>query len=424
MMTSAVFFVSLLAGLPIFITLLLGTLVFLLQADLAVLMTSLPIQLYGSLNQNGLLAIPLFMLVGELMNRGGLTTRLMNAADVFVGGFKGGLAYVIVLTNAMAASILGSATAQSAVMSRLMIPAMVEKGYNTEFSAAVTMAGGLLGPIIPPSMLMIIYGVVAYQPISALVIAGILPGLLIVTGFALVIFITGIVKGLPSGERHPKSRVRQDLVAGLLPATIPLVVIVCIIAGVMTPTEAGAVASIMAFIIGAGVYKAIHVKELGAVFASVALNTATITGLIATASVFGWALSFEAVPDMLVEWISGITTSPIIFLMLVYVLVILLGMFLESISVMIVIVPIILPAALSFGIDPIHFGVIISLATLVGLVTPPVGPGLYIAMTAANLPMGALFRAMVPFLLAMFVSMLIIALVPAISLWLPSLMAG
>ncbi|ANG63401.1 C4-dicarboxylate ABC transporter permease [Marinobacterium aestuarii] len=422
MMTSAVFFISLLAGLPIFITLLLGTLVFLLQADLAVLMTSLPIQLYGSLNQNGLLAIPLFMLVGELMNRGGLTTRLMNAADVFVGGFRGGLAYVNLLTNAMAASILGSATAQIAVMSRLMIPAMVEKGYNKEFSAAVTMAGGLLGPIIPPSMLMIIYGVVAYQPIAALFIAGILPGLLIVAGFALVIFITGLVSGLPSGERHADSSVRTDLLAGLLPATIPLVVIVCIIAGVMTPTEAGAVASIMAFVIGAGVYKAIHIKDLGAMFASVALNTATITGLIATASVFGWALSFEAVPDMLVEWISGITSSPIIFLMLVYVLVILLGMFLESISVMIVIVPIILPAALSFGIDPIHFGVMISLATLVGLVTPPVGPGLYIAMTAANLPMGALFRAMLPFLLSMFICMLIIALVPGISLWLPSLM--
>ncbi len=422
MITSLVFFAGLLAGLPIFITLILGTLVFLLQADLAVLMTSLPIQLYGSLNQNGLLAIPLFMLVGELMNRGGLTTRLMDAADVFVGGFKGGLAYVNLLTNAMAASILGSATAQIAVMSRLMIPAMVEKGYNKEFSAAVTMAGGLLGPIIPPSMLMIIYGVVAYQPISALFIAGILPGLLIVAGFALVIFITGLVSGLPAGVSIKHKNVRRNVIAGLLPATIPLVVIVCIIAGVMTPTEAGAVASIMAFIIGAGVYKTIHLRDLGNVFASVALNTATITGLIATASVFGWALSFEAVPDMLVEWISGITTSPIVFLMLVYVLVILLGMFLESISVMIVIVPIILPAALSFGIDPIHFGVMISLATLVGLVTPPVGPGLYIAMTAANLPMGALFRAMVPFLLSMFACMLIIALVPGISLWLPSLM--
>lgn len=422
MMTSVTFFVALLLGLPIFITLLLGTLVFLWQADLAVLMSSLPIQLYGSLNQNGLLAIPLFMLVGELMNKGGLTSRLMNAADVFVGGFKGGLAYVNLLTNAMAASILGSATAQIAVMSRLMVPTMVEKGYKKEFSAAVTMAGGLLGPIIPPSMLMIIYGVVAYQPISALFIAGILPGILIIAGFALVIFLTGLFAGLPSGEHLKHKNIRQELVKGLLPGTIPAVVIVCIISGVMTPTEAGAIASILAFIIGAVVYKTISLKELPAIFASVALNTATITGLIATASVFGWALSFEAVPDMLVEWISGVTTSPLLFLMLVYVLVILLGMFLESISVMIVIVPIILPAAISFGIDPIHFGVIISLATLIGLVTPPVGPGLYIAMTSANLPMGALFKAMLPFLASMLICMLIIAVFPAISLWLPSLM--
>ncbi|ATG74567.1 C4-dicarboxylate ABC transporter permease [Zobellella denitrificans] len=422
MMTSITFFVALLLGLPIFITLLLGTLVFLWQTDLTVLMSSLPIQLYGSLNQNGLLAIPLFMLVGELMNKGGLTSRLMNAADVFVGGFKGGLAYVNLLTNAMAASILGSATAQIAVMSRLMVPTMVEKGYKKEFSAAVTMAGGLLGPIIPPSMLMIIYGVVAYQPISALFIAGIVPGLLIIAGFALVIFLTGLFAGLPSGEHLKHKNIRQELVSGLLPGTIPVVVIICIITGVMTPTEAGAIASIMAFIIGAVVYKSIGLKELPGIFASVALNTATITGLIATASVFGWALSFEAVPDMLVEWISGITTSPLLFLMLVYVLVILLGMFLESISVMIVIVPIILPAAISFGIDPIHFGVIISLATLIGLVTPPVGPGLYIAMTSANLPMGALFKAMLPFLASMLICMLIIAVFPAISLWLPSLM--
>ncbi len=422
MITSVTFFIALLLGLPIFITLLLGTLVFLWQTDLTVLMSSLPIQLYGSLNQNGLLAIPLFMLVGELMNKGGLTSRLMDAADVFVGGFKGGLAYVNLLTNAMAASILGSATAQIAVMSRLMVPTMVEKGYKKEFSAAVTMAGGLLGPIIPPSMLMIIYGVVAYQPISALFIAGILPGLLIIAGFALVIFLTGLFAGLPSGEHLKHKNIRRELVNGLLPGTIPLVVIVCIISGVMTPTEAGAIASIMAFLIGAFVYKTINLKELPEVFASVAVNTATITGLIATASVFGWALSFEAVPDMLVEWISGITSSPLLFLMLVYVLVILLGMFLESISVMIVIVPIILPAAVSFGIDPIHFGVIISLATLIGLVTPPVGPGLYIAMTSANLPMGALFKAMIPFLVSMLVCMLIIAVFPAISLWLPSLL--
>ena len=423
MITTLTFFVTLLIGLPIFITLLLGTLVFLWQTDLTILMSSLPIQLYGSLNQNGLLAIPLFMLVGELMNKGGLTRRLMNAAEVFVGGFRGGLAYVNLLTNAMAASILGSATAQISVMSRLMVPTMVEKGYNKEFSAAVTMAGGLLGPIIPPSMLMIIYGVVAYQPVSALFIAGILPGLVIIAGFALVILLTGLTQGLPKGERRHRETLKKDLIGGLLPGAIPGVVIVCIITGVMTPTEAGAIASILSFLLGKFVYKAIALRDLPQMFGSVAINTATITGLIGIASVFGWALSFEGVPDMMVAYITGLTDSPVMFLMLVYLLVILLGMFLESISVMIVIVPIILPAAISYGIDPIHFGVIISLATLVGLVTPPVGPGLYIAMTAANLPMGRLFRAMLPFLATMLISMLIIALIPAISLWLPGFMA-
>lgn len=424
MVTVLAFFIALLIGLPIFFTLLLGTGVFLQQSDLVVLMSSLPIQLFGSLNQNGLLAIPLFMLVGELMNKGGLTKRLMSAADVFVGGFKGGLAYVNLLTNAMASSILGSASAQISVMSRLMIPTMVEKGYKKDFAAAVTISGGLLGSITPPSMLMIIYGVVAYQSISDLFIAGLLPGLLIIAGFALVIFLFGVFSDLPAGEHVNKANIRKLLLNGLLPGTIPVTVILFIVMGIMTPTEAGAIASIMAFIIGTFIYKNIKLKDLPAIFASVALNTATITGLIAAAFVFGWALSFEGIPDLVVEYISGMTTSPLMFLLITYVVVILLGLFLESISVMIVIVPIILPAALAFGIDPIHFGIVICLATLVGLVTPPVGPGLFIAMQATNLSMGTLFRAMIPFLISLFICLILIAAFPALSLYLPRLMNG
>lgn len=422
MITLLVFFVALFTGLPIFLTLLLGTLTFLLTHDLSVLFSSLPIQLYGALNQNGLLAIPLFMLVGELMNKGGLTQRLMDSADVFVGRFKGGLAYVNLLTNAMAASILGSATAQISVMSRIMIPAMEEKGYKREFSSAVTLSGGLLGPIIPPSMLMIIYGVVAYQPISALFIAGILPGILIVSGFAFVIFLTGVFSELPAGRPMDRSKVKSALLGGLVPATIPIAVIFCIMSGVMTPTEAGAIASILAFIIGFVVYRSIRPSDLPSIFSTVAINTATITGLIGMASVFGWALSFESVPDMMVEVMSGLTDSPFTFLLLVYGLVIILGMFLESISVMIVIVPIILPAAISLGIDPIHFGVVISLATLIGLVTPPVGPGLYIVTSTVDVPIAKLFIAMMPFLLMMFLCMLIIGYFPAISTALPALL--
>jgi len=422
MATAIAFFTSLVVGLPIFITLLLGTIIFLWDSDLAVLLESLPTQLHGSLNKNGLLAIPLFMLVGELMNRGGLTKKLMNTADIFVGGFRGGLAYVNLLTNAMAASILGSATAQISVMTRLMVPTMVEKGYSKEFSASVTMAGGLLGPIIPPSMLMIIYGVIAYQPISELFIAGILPGLLIISGFACVIAITGILNELPKGEHLKHKSIRSDLLNGLIPGIIPIVVIVCIISGVMTPTESGAVASIIALFVSVFVYKTISFRDIPEIFANVALNTATITGLIAAASLFGWALSFEGIPDQLVEYITTITDSPITFLLLTYLLLIVLGMFLESISVMIVIVPVLLPAAITFGIDPIHLGVIVSLATLIGIVTPPVGTGLYITMTATGLTMGSLFKALTPFLVSIILSMLVIAFVPEISLWLPNMM--
>lgn len=422
MMTLIGFFLALFIGLPIFIALLLAALIFMLESGNLVLLSSVTVQMEGVLSQSGLLAIPLFMLVGELMNKGGLTKRLIACADLFVGGFKGGLAYVNLLTNAMAASILGSATAQISIMSKLMIPTMVEKGYDKNFAAAVTVSGGLLGPIIPPSMLMIIYGVIAYQPVSALFLAGILPGVLIVLAFALVIAIVGWTQGLPRGTGMAHKNVRTDLLAGVLPGCIPISVIVLIISGVMTPTEAGAVAAVLSFLIGALVYRQLNLADLPEIFARVAMSTATITGLIAAASVFGWALTFEGVPDQIVSFMASLTESKIAFILMVYLLVIVLGMFLESISVMIVIVPLLMPLVKTFGIDPIHFGVMISLATLVGLVTPPVGPGLFIAMAAADVKMMPLFRAVLPFLAVMLVCMLVIALVPELSVWLPKML--
>lgn len=422
MLTLLGFFVTLLIGMPIFVVLLLAALLFMWESGNPVLASAITIQMDGTLSQSGLLAIPLFMLVGELMNKGGLTQRLLVCADLFVGHFRGGLAYVNLLTNAMAASILGSATAQISIMTQLMVPSMVEKGYDRNFSAAVTIAGGLLGPIIPPSMLMIIYGVIAYQPVSALFLAGILPGILIVVAFALTIAIIGWKTGLPKGEKMPHRNMRTDLLAGVLPGCIPVSVIALIITGVMTPTEAGAVAAVLAFLIGQFAYQSLKLKDLPQIMVRVATGTAAITALIAAASVFGWTLTFEGVPDKLVSLMTGLTDSKTAFLMLVYVLVIVLGMFLESISVMIVIVPLLLPVIRSFGIDPIHFGVMMSLATLVGLVTPPVGPGLFIAMTNSQVKMMPLFRAMIPFLLAMFACMILIALLPSLSLWLPNLL--
>ncbi|WP_417584580.1 TRAP transporter large permease [Nitrincola sp.] len=422
MITLAVFFIFLFMGLPILITLLIGTLVFLHQTDLSMLTGSLPLQLYGSLEKSGLLAIPLFMMVGELMNRGGLTDRLISLASLMVGRLNGGLAYVNLLTNAITSSILGSALAQIAVMSRVMIPAMEKKGFKRDFSSAVTVSGGLLGPIIPPSMIMIIYGVIAFQPVGALFMAGIIPGILIIFGFAIIIFLTGLFCGFPrEGQADvPKQISPSEILKDLVPLSIPMIIISGIAAGVMTPTEAGAIGALLALLIGKLIYKSITWSEMPDVLFRVALNAAMITGLIASATMFGWALSFQEVPDRVVELINGLTDSPLMFLLLINLLIIVLGMFLESMSILIVMVPILLPAALAMGIDPIHFGIVISLATLVGLVTPPLGPGLFLVMATTDISMSALFKAMLPFLLVMFLCMALINALPFLSLWLPS----
>lgn len=424
MITLIVFFGLLFAGLPIVGTILAGALTFMLTNDLSVLYDSIPIQFYGALEINSLLAIPLFLLVGEIMNKAGLTQRLIAVAEVLVGSMKGGLAYANLFTNAMAASILGSAVAQIGVMSKVMIPAMERMGYNRAFSGAVTVSAGLLGPIIPPSMLMIIYGVVAVQPIAPLFIAGIVPGMLIVVALALVIFAHNIFgPGLPAGTRSGRSASVKVLLEGLVPAVIPVVVIAGIMLGVMTPTESGAVAAIISLVLGF-IYREIKLVDLNKIFMDVATNTATITGLIAAASVLSWVLAFQGVPDLVVAYMQGLTDSPFVFLLLVILMMIILGMFLESISVLIVTVPLLMPVVTTLGIDPIHFGVVCTLATVIGLVTPPVGPGLYIAMVQADIRMGPLFKATLPFLAVVLLVLVLIAAVPALSTWLPALMTA
>ena len=420
MLTLIIFFGLLFLGFPVALTLMMGTIVLITANDLYALLNTLPMNFYGALEKNGLLAIPMFMLVGEVMNRAGLTQRLISAANVLVGGFRGGLAYVNLLTNAMAAAILGSAIAQIAVMSKVMIPQMHERGYNKGFAAAITACGGLMGPIIPPSMLMIIYGVIAYQPIAALFVAGVLPGLLMFFAFSLVVFIIGLFSPLPKENWQPWKESAPKLISGLAPGMIPVVIIVGISSGVMTPTESGAAASFIALIFGLFVYRTIRFSEIPSILQSVALSTAVITSLIAAASAFGWVLSFEGAPDRLVETIVSVTTSPLVFLLCINVIVFILGMFLETISVMIIIVPVLLPAVQGMNINLIHFGVIMSLGIVVGLITPPVGPGLYVAMVQAKVSLKEIFYWTVPFLLALIGVMVIVNVFPVFSLWLPA----
>lgn len=426
MVTVFSFLALLCLGIPIFAAILLAAIVFLAMNDLSVLFDGIPLQLYSSLEVNGLLAIPLFVLVGEIMNKGGLTQRLIAVTNLFVGRFKGGLAYANLITNAMAASILGSAIAQIGIMSKVMIPAMEKQGYDKALSGAITASGGLLGPIFPPSMLMIIYGVVAVQPIAPLFIAGIIPAVLIVFGFCLVVFLLGLFSDkIPSVQANAKyastASTAKILIDGIVPGCIPVVVIIGIASGVMTPTEAGAVASLIAFLLCLA-YREIKLQDLGEIFIAVASLTATICGLIAAATLLSWVLSFEGVPDQLVSSIATLTTSPFLFMLLVFVVLLFLGMFLESISAMIVLVPILMPVVVELGIDPIQFGVLCAIATTLGVLTPPVGPGLFIVMAQTGVLMKPLMKMMVPFLMVIFVIILSIIAVPALSTWLPEVM--
>lgn len=424
MITTIIFLTLLLIGFPIFASILIAAIVFMIFHDMSLLFTGIPKQLYSAVDKNSLLAIPLFLLIGEVMNKGGLTPRIIAVADLLVGRFRGGLAYTNLLTNGLASSILGSSLAQIGIMSKVMTPAMVKKGYDRGFSNALTVAGGLLGPIFPPSMLLIIYGIVAVQPIGPLFIAGILPAILLGLGLGMVIFfyvITGNKK-IPAVEINEEKRSTKELVKiifdGLLPSSIPIVIIWGIASGVMTPTESGAVGSLIAFILGF-IYREIRFKDLYEIFIDVANITALICGLIAAATFLSWVLTFEGVPDLLVSYITDVTDSPFIFLLLVIIIYLFLGMFLETISVLIVLVPILMPVVYELGIDPLQFGIICAVAATIGVLTPPVGPGLFIAMEQSGVKMAHLFKALAPFLISITIMLVIIAAVPSLSTYLP-----
>lgn len=420
MITLVLFFILLALGLPIIFLLIAVSFIFVIEVDATVLFSSFAVQATRGIEANGFLAIPLYMLVGELMTRSGITERLIRVADAMMGGMRGGLAYVNVLANAFAAAILGSATAQIGVMSRSIVPEMIKRGYSPALATGLTVSAGLLGPIVPPSMLMIIYGTLAYQSVATLFIAGIVPGILITIGFFTVVAMKA--KNLPAGNpEETKNRPPKAWVLDLLPTLIPASIVIGVVSGAMTPTEAGGFACVVVLVLSVLVYRTITWKDVVPMLTNVVLASSSVIALIGFATLFGWVLSYEGIPDILAQLLLNAAVGPISFLLLVCLVVFVLGMFLDGIGIMIVIVPILLPIAMQFDIDPIHFGVVIAIATLTGLVSPPVGPGLYIAMEATGLKMMTIFNAALPFMLAFLVCLVLIVLTPWLSTFLPNM---
>lgn len=415
-MTPLIFAFKLLIGVPVALVLALTSIWYIWESGNTVLYDSFGQKMFAGIENYGLLAIPLFMLTGELMNEGGMTPRLINAARVFVGGFRGGLAYINLLTNMFMAAIIGSATAQIAVMSRAMVPAMEKEGYDKGFAAATTAAGGLLAPVIPPSMMFVIFGVLAQIPIGDMFIAGILPGLMLALSFGAVIAAIGFAQQYPKQSWGTRKQAIHAIWNCLPAALIPLAIIGGILFGIATPTESAAIACLIAFLVGWLVYGELKPAHLFNMFKRTATNASMIIFMIAAANVFGWVIIYEALPQKLAVLITSVTSDPFVFLLIINVILLFVGMLIDGIAAVILITPILLPIAMSsYGISPYQFGVVICINLVLGLLTPPVGIGLYIASTMSGTPAGTILKSLWPFLVAVAVVLVLLSYFPALS---------
>jgi tripartite ATP-independent transporter DctM subunit len=420
-LTLLIFALLLFVRVPIAIVLGIAGVVLLIVSGNMTMLLNTPQRLFSSLESYSLLAIPLFMLAGEIMNTGGITKRLIDFAQKFVGHFRGGLAYVNIVANTFLASIIGSAAAQIAMMSKIMVPAMEKEGYKREFGAATTAAAGMLGPIIPPSMLFIIYGATSGSSIGDMFLAGIIPGILISIAFILLVAYIGYKQSFPSRPKANWSE-RGKSSINIIPALlVPGVLIWGIVTGVFTPTESAGIACVIALVVSFIFYKDMKLKELPGILVNTAISTSIVTLLIAMASVFGWAMTFERVPQTIAEWMTTIASNPIMFLILVNILFLLLGMVIEGIALIIILTPIFVPILPAFDIDPIHFGVLICLNVTIGILTPPVGSGLFLATSLGKVSIESFVKAVWPFVVVAIIVLLLITFIPQLTLWIPSI---
>lgn len=421
-LTIVVFIILLIIGVPISLVLAITSLCYLFITGDLTLLETLPKKMYSGLDNFGLLAIPLFMLAGELMNYGGITTRLISFAKVLIGHFRGGLAYVAIVANMFLASILGSANAQAAMMSKVMVPEMEKEGYRRDFSSALTLASSIVAPVIPPSMLFIIYGTLTGASIGKLFLGGIIPGILIGVGFIIVIGFMNRKQNYPKAEKATMKEIMQSFLNVLPALLIPFIIIYGILSGIFTPTESAAVACIIAMIIGFS-YKQLKIAYLPKIFINTVINTAVITFLIVAANMFGFIIAYEQIPQTLANTMLSISENPFVFLLLVNILLLLLGTVLDGIAALIILVPVLTPLLGTYGIDPVHFGVIITINLTIGLLTPPVGTGLFIVSSVAKVSIENLVKAILPFLLVSILMLLILTYWEDAVLFIPNLMS-
>ena len=414
-----------LIGVPLYAALLMTSLLGLLSTGNLTLLRVIPQQFFGGMDSFTLMSLPLFILTGSLMNKSGLTDRLIDFSKLIVGQVKGGLGYVNVVGSMVFAGVNGSASADSAALGSILIPAMVREGFPVAYAAGITAGSSLIGPIIPPSIFMIIYASLTNTSIGGLFAAGLLPGIVLGAAFLIMNWYYSRKYNVPVSDIEEVRKYKFEILRRSVLALIaPLIIMGGIIFGIVTPTESGALASLYCIIVGFVITRELNLKNFALALYETVRSTSAIFLIMGAASVVGWYLKYVRITKLFSDFIinSGLLSTPWLLMIVLSLIIFIIGMFMEEVAVLTLLTPIFAPLALKAGINPFHFGVVMTLNVTIALITPPVGACNYIVAAIGHVPIGELFKKIWPFILVALAVQLIIITFPALTVSVPALM--
>ena len=417
------FFMLMLIGMPIGFVLGLTAVFGFLKMDDPVFMTMLSQKFFSAMNSYVYLALPLFLLAGDIMNKAGLTEKIVDFSNVFFGRLRGGLAQVNIATSIIFGGISGSAVADTAALGSIFIPSMTKEGYDRDFSVAVTAASSVIAPIIPPSIIMVLYGGLMGVSIAGLFAAGIVPGLLIAIGMMILTRFISKKRNYPQHkEKITFSKVKTETSKAIWALLMPVIILGGILGGIFTPTEAAAVAVGYALFLGFVVYRNVSLKDFYWLLFRNSVMMGVIILILSGAAVLAWLFAIEQLPQAVAEIFTSITDNRYILLLLINLLMLIVGMFMDILSSLIILGPILAPMAINLGVDPLHFGMMMCVNLSIAMITPPVGGCLFIGMVVGKISFGEMVRAIWPYIIVELAVLLMVIYIPDITMLVPKLL--
>ncbi len=412
--------VLMLIGVPVAVALALSSLAFVATNGMPPMIVLA--NMVNGINSFPLIAVPFFILAGNLMNTAGITTRIFDFARAAVGWMHGGLGHVNVGASVIFAGMSGAAVADAGGLGNIEIKAMRDAGYDTDFAVGITAASSTIGPIIPPSLPLVIYGVIADTSIGQLFTAGLIPGMMMAFSLMIMVAYYARKRNYPRDVHFSVSRFGTTFLHALMPLMTPIIIIGGIMGGIFTPTEAAIAAVAYSMFLGLFIYRTLNFKKILRVSMDTVETTAAIMLIVAASTIFAWILTANQVALHFSQGMLALTDNKIILLLMITIIVLVIGLFMETIAAITILTPVLLPVAVSLGIDPVHFGIIMILNLMIGLLTPPVGMVLYVLSKVANVPFERCVTATAPFLVPLVTVLLLLTFIPELSMWLPTML--